>query len=81
MEAPKHSSYSSRKVYGEKLQFELNDRAQKHGFQSKWWITKYQAYKENLQFKNNARSSLILTKSQLKLFHTSQLINGEKLLQ
>ncbi|CCW68298.1 unnamed protein product [Phytomonas sp. Hart1] len=77
MEAPKHSSYYSRKMYGEKLQFELNDRSQKCNFQSKWWITRSQAYKENLQFKNNARASIILTKGQVKLFHTSQLVGGE----
>lgn len=81
MEAPKHSSYSSRKVYGERLQFELNDRAQRHSYQSKWWITRGQAYKENLQFKANARSSILLTKSQIKLFHSSQLSGGEALQQ
>ncbi|KAG5478683.1 hypothetical protein LSCM1_06087 [Leishmania martiniquensis] len=81
MEAPKHSSYSSRKVYGERLQFELNDRAQRHSFQSKWWITRGQAYKENLQFKANARSSILLTKSQIKLFHSSQLSGGDALQQ
>ncbi|EPY43563.1 mitochondrial RNA binding protein [Angomonas deanei] len=80
MEAPKHSSYSSRNVYGDRLQFELNDRAQKHGFQSRWWITRAQAYKENLQMKSNARSSIILTKSTLKLFHSSQLEGGEMLM-
>ncbi|EPY28366.1 mitochondrial RNA binding protein [Strigomonas culicis] len=80
MEAPRHSSYSSRKVYGEKLQFELNDRAQKQGFQSKWWITRSQAYKEDLQFKGNPRASIILTKSQLKLFHSSQLQGGDALM-
>lgn len=81
MEAPKHSSYSSRKVYGEKLQFELNDRAQKHNFQSKWWITKAQAAKENLQFKSNARGNILLTRSQIRLFHSSQLIGGDTLMQ
>ncbi|CAM36592.1 putative mitochondrial RNA binding protein [Leishmania braziliensis MHOM/BR/75/M2904] len=81
MEAPKHSSYSSRKVYGERLQFELNDRAQRHSYQSKWWITRGQAYKENLQFKANARSSILLTKSQIKLFHSSQLSGGDALQQ
>ncbi|GET88737.1 mitochondrial RNA binding protein, putative [Leishmania tarentolae] len=81
MEAPKHSSYSSRKVYGERLQFELNDRAQRHSFQSKWWITRGQAYKENLQFKANSRPSILLTKSQIKLFHSSQLSGGEALQQ
>lgn len=81
MEAPRHSSYGSRKVYGERLQFELNDRAQKHGYQSKWWLTRYQAQKENLQFKSNARSSVVLCKDLLKLFHSSQLIGGETLLQ
>ncbi|KAH9593399.1 hypothetical protein LSM04_003165 [Trypanosoma melophagium] len=80
MEAPKHSSYSSRKMYGEKLQFELNDRAQKHGFQSKWWLTRAQAMKNSLTFKGNARSSIILTKSSLKLYHSSQLIGGESLM-
>lgn len=80
MEAPKHSSYSSRKVYGERLQFELNDRASKHNFQSKWWVTRGQAYKENLQFKANVRASVILTKSQTKLFHSSQLNGGDALM-
>lgn len=81
MEAPRNSSYFSRKPYGEKLQFELNDRAQKHNFQSKWWITKSQAFKENLQLKNNARASVVLTKGNLKLFHTSQLTGGEAMMQ
>ncbi|AAZ13041.1 mitochondrial RNA binding protein [Trypanosoma equiperdum] len=80
MEAPKHSSYSSRKVYGEKLQFELNDRAQKHGFHSKWWLTRTQAVKNALTFKNNARSSIILSKSSLRLYHSSQLVGGEALM-
>lgn len=80
MEAPKHSSYFSRKMYGEKLQFELNDRAQKHGFQSKWWITRSQSFKDNLQFKNNARGSIILTKGQMKLFHSSQIVGGDALM-
>ncbi|KAG5504399.1 hypothetical protein JKF63_04850 [Porcisia hertigi] len=81
MEAPKHSSYSSRKVYGERLQFELNDRAQRHSYQSRWWITRGQAYKDNLQFKANARPSILLTKSQIKLFHSSQLSGGDALQQ
>lgn len=81
MEAPKHSSYISRKVYGERLQFELNDRAQRHSYLSKWWITRSQANKENLQFKTNTRSCIILTKSQIKLFHSSQLGGGEALQQ
>lgn len=79
MEAPRHSSYSSRKVYGEKIQFELNDRAQKYNFQSKWWITRSQAYRENLQFKTNAKGSILLTRSTVKLYHSSQLLDGEQL--
>lgn len=80
MEAPRHSSYSSRKVYGEKLQFELNDRVQKFNYQSKWWITRGQAYRENLQFKANAKASILLTRSTVKLFHSSQLLDGDTLL-
>lgn len=81
MEAPRHSSYSSRKVYGEKLQFELNDRTQKYNYQSKWWITRGQAYRENLQFKTNSKASIILTRSTVKLYHSSQLLDGEGLTQ
>ncbi|KAG8343587.1 hypothetical protein ERJ75_001062900 [Trypanosoma vivax] len=80
MEAPKHSSYSSRKMYSEKLQFELNDRSQKHGFQSRWWLTRSQATKNGLAFKDNARSSIILTKISLRLYHTSQVVGGDALM-
>lgn len=80
MEAPRHSSYSSRKVYGEKLQFELNDRAQKYNYQSKWWITRGQAYRENLAFKANTKASILLTRSTVKLYHSSQLLDGDSLL-
>lgn len=79
MEAPKHSSYSTRKTYSDNLQFELNDRAQKHGFQSRWWITRSSCYKDNLQLKPNSRPNVMLIRSLVKLFHSSQLVGGEVL--
>ncbi|CUF99171.1 mitochondrial RNA-binding protein, putative [Bodo saltans] len=79
LEMPVHTSYSTSKPYGRKLQLELSDRAVKQSYSSKLWIPVGQARKQGLALRQGARPTVVLTGGSVVLHHTSNLENGEVL--
>lgn len=79
MEMPVHTSFASAKPYGRKLQLELSDRAMKKGFHSKYWIPVGMVRKQNLTLRFGSRPTVVLSGGMVKLYHVSQLDQGEQL--
>lgn len=79
MEIPVHTSYSTMKPYGRKLQLELSNVALKKGFTSKMWMPVGAARKSGTDIKAGARSTIVLTGGLVKVYHVSQLENPDQL--
>jgi hypothetical protein len=77
LEMPVHTSYSTSKPYGRKLQLELSDCAAKKSFSSKLWIPVGQVRKQGLIVRQGARPTVVLTGGSVIVHHTSNLENGE----
>jgi hypothetical protein len=79
MEMPVHTSYTTQKPYGRKLQMELSNAALKKSFTSKLWMPTGAARKNQVEIKAGARATVVLSGGSVKLYHVSQLADSEVL--